>query len=90
MRWLVSWLLHFTGADDGSGAWYLWWSGFVGDLVYLGILGGIIRHTNCHVKGCPRPGFHPVSGTNFKVCRRHHPTGGHTVDEIHEAHRSSL
>lgn len=90
MHGLVDWWLHFTGADDGSGAWYLWWSGFVGDLVYLGVIVGLVRTANCHAPGCWRPGFHPVAGTRFKTCKRHHPTGGHSLDEIHAIHAAHM
>lgn len=86
---IFHWWLHVTGSDDGSGAWYLWWSGFVGDLALLGVLGGVVRATNCHAKGCWRPGFHPVKGTSFKTCRKHHPTGGHSVEDIHAAHAAA-
>ena len=29
---MISWILHTFGMDDGSGAWYLFWSGIVGDI----------------------------------------------------------
>lgn len=66
-------LYHWAGLDDGSGAWYLWWSGFCGDLVFLGAFFGLFRHFNCHARRCPRLGLHEVPGTEYKTCRRHHP-----------------
>jgi hypothetical protein len=87
--WLFNWVRHVTGADDGSGAWYLWWSGFVGDLVYVGLLAGFYRHVNCHVDGCKRIGGHHVPGTSFKVCRKHHPTGGNSAQTVLDAHAAA-
>lgn len=76
----MSWLAHVLGLDNASGMPYLAWSGFGGDLGELAIVGGLIavykRHT-CHVDSprfCWRPGTHPVEGTAFRACRRHHPT----------------
>lgn len=87
MDWLAHTLQHTFGLDDGSGAWYLFWSGVCGDLVYLGVLTALYRHVNCHVDGCRRIGGHHVPGTSFKVCRKHHPTGGNTVEHVHDAHQ---
>ena len=49
-------LVHILGMDDLSGRWYGFWSGFGSDIGELGIIGGLVgllRHKNCHVKGCP-------------------------------------
>jgi hypothetical protein len=77
--------LHFTGADNGSGPWYLFWSGFGSDITEFAIVGGILslylRH-NCHVKGCWRIGRHPIQDTPYIVCGRHHPTGAPTHADI--------
>lgn len=86
----AGWLLHVTGGDNGSGPWYLEESGFVGAVEGITGLAGIgilLRVVNCHADGCKRLGFHHVHGTSFRTCRRHHPTGGNTVKQIHEAHR---
>ena len=84
-------VLRLLGTTDGSGGWYLWWSGifsdaalFTGALVYA-------RHRNCHVKGCWRPG-HGVPGTPFTACRRHHPAlpeGDTTAEHIAAAHAAA-
>lgn len=69
-------LQHFIGADNVSGAAYGFWSGFGSDLGEVAIIGGVIqlvRHHNCHVKGCPRVGKFQVEGTPYKVCKLHHP-----------------
>lgn len=90
----MNWIGHFFGLDNGSGPIYLAWSGAGADLGELAIVGGIFahykRHT-CHVdtpRFCWRPGVHPVTGTPFKTCRRHHPTVPDQIsaDHIAEAH----
>lgn len=64
---------HITGLDNASGLWYLWWSGFAGDLgIFAAIMIGL-RHLNCHQHGCIRLGRHQIDGTPFRVCRKHHP-----------------
>lgn len=89
------WLSHWLGLDNGSGALYLFWSGFFGAVEGLGglaIIGGVIfaaRHHNCHVKGCWRFKKHPVEGTPYVVCRKHHPTvtdAGPTHQDVLDAH----
>lgn len=85
-------LLHVLGLDDASGGWYLWWSGFVGDLGELAIVGGLVsvyRRHNCEVHGCPRLGRHE-SAAGHRLCRRHHPEGPLTVQAAHEAHHRVL
>lgn len=79
------WLLHVLGIDDASGRWYAFWSGFGSDLGELAIVGGLatlVRKHNCHVKRCPRLGRHPVEGTAFVVCRRHHPEDSPTAEHV--------
>lgn len=72
---MIPWLIHYTGSDTGSGQAYLFWSGFGSDLGELVIVGGIItmvRHHNCHVKGCWLVG-RKVEGTPYVACHNHHP-----------------
>ena len=90
-----NWVMHWTGLDDGSGAWYLFWSGIVGDLALLGGIIAAFRIVNCHVSGCYRVGLHHVDGTPYRTCTKHHPStpgskGEVTVEHIHEAHRRAL
>lgn len=75
------------GLNNGSGAAYLFWSGFGSDLAYLGAISFAWHHLNCHAKGCYRIGRHPVSGTPFKTCRKHHPEidGRTSAADIKEA-----
>lgn len=87
---VVNWLAHVLGVDDVSGRWYGFWSGFGSDLGELAIVGGLVtlvRHRNCHVHRCWRLGRHPVAGTQFTVCRRHHPDGHVTHEHVLAAHR---
>lgn len=80
-----AWLAHVLGLDNASGPAYLAWSGFGGDLGYLAIVGTLVHRHNCHVRGCLRIGRHPVAGTDFVVCRRHHPDGAPTAADVREA-----
>ena len=89
---MIQFLLHTFGMDDGSGAWYLFWSGIVGDLALFGAIGVLYRKLNCHAKGCWRVGLHHVDGTPYITCRKHHPTvptGRVSVEHIHHAHRTA-
>ena len=69
MRWLAALL----GLTDPSGPAYLWWSGFGADLQIFAALAVFLRRHNCHEPGCWRLGRHPIDGTPYVVCRRHHP-----------------
>ena len=73
-------LIHYLGVDQGAEfgrwIWYNFWSGFGSDLTEFAIIGSLavgMKHLNCHVKGCWRVGNHPLEGTPYKVCRKHHP-----------------
>ena len=92
---MLHWLGHILGLDDAAGAWYLWWSGAGSDLGELGIAGALIatyrRHT-CHVgspRFCWRLGTHPIDGTVYRACGRHHPTvsGRLTAEDLAILHR---
>lgn len=91
------WFLRYTGADQESGTWYGFWSGFGGSIPDFLILGSIVtvyRHHNCHVKGCLRLGK-PVDGTPYLACPVHHPAhaGSHrsvSTEVINLAHRAHL
>lgn len=67
-------LLHILGVDDPAGRWYLWWSGAGADLSYLAAPIVLWQRHNCHVRGCLRLGHHDLTGTPWRVCRRHHGT----------------
>lgn len=90
--WLVQHLLHWTGSDNVSGPEYGFWSGFGSDIAEFAILGGLIqwyRHATCHVDTCWRLGLHQVHGTQFKTCRKHHPAGGNSHQDILDAHAAA-
>ena len=79
------------GNRGESGGWYGWWSGFGGATQNFTLAGGaliVYRHKNCHVHRCWRLGRHPVDGTPYVTCRRHHPTisGPVTAQDIADAH----
>lgn len=87
---------HLLGLDNLSGPWYGFWSGFGSDVGEVTIFAGLIavyRRHNCHIRGCPRIGHHQVEGTEWVVCRRHHPdlpnqapTAGTVAAAWQEAH----
>jgi hypothetical protein len=83
----MNWLAHVLGLTNLSGPFYGFWSGFGSDLGEVTIIGlgfGAFRHVNCHAKRCWRIGRHPVEGTPFKECSRHHllPDAGQLVEHI--------
>ncbi len=71
--------LTFLGVTNGSGRWYLWWSGIFGNLTIFAAVILFYRKHNCHVHTCLRLGSHKavdVNGVEHIVCRRHHPDLG--------------
>lgn len=90
----MNWAVHLMGIDNPVGRWELFWSGFGSCLTEFALLGGMVafyrRHT-CHVDSphfCWRWGAHPVAGTPFRACKRHHPAVPErvTADHIAAAH----
>lgn len=65
-------LAHLLGLDNASGGWYLWWSGFFGDVTVFGAVIAFYLHKNCHSPRCFRIGKHVYEGTPY--CTKHHPT----------------
>lgn len=66
------WLEHHSGVDNLAGPWYGFWSGIGSDIGELTLVIAaitvtyhIVRHLNCHAKGCKRVGRikDPESGT---------------------------
>jgi hypothetical protein len=88
---MIQWLLHWFGLDDASGPIYSFWSGFGSDIPIFAAITAFYWHHSCHVSRCWRLGRHGVNGTDFKVCRKHHPTiPNHvTADHVTEAHNLS-
>lgn len=84
----MTWLAHFLGLDNASGMPYLAWSGFASDLeefAFVGAAVAVYRKHSCHVDRCWRLGMHPVTGTPFHACRRHHPTVPDRISAEHIA-----
>lgn len=82
---LARFLFHALGLDDGSGPWYLFWSGFFADVVIFSsaafAVWGFWRRHNCHERGCWRWGRLPTS-EGWVVCSQHHPTGAPHASEL--------
>jgi hypothetical protein len=57
-------------------------SGPLADITLLGGAYAIARHHNCHVKGCWRVGRAKVPGTEYIVCRSHHPQDTPTAEKV--------
>lgn len=70
---MTVWLMVHAGLLNASGPWYLWWSGLgailFGNLPFLGGVGLLWRHHNCHQPGCWRVARHLMGG----YCHRHRP-----------------
>lgn len=90
-------LLDEYGITNMNGRWYAFWSGAgsdIGELALLGAAGAFWRKHTCHVESprfCWRWGAHPVAGTPFRACKRHHPEVPARVsaEHIHAAHRDA-
>ena len=69
----ISWREIWNVAIDPlHGDGYQWWSGLGSDLVYVSGIAVFMRHHNCSIKGCLRPGHvDPTSGHLF--CHKHRP-----------------
>ena len=76
---IINDFLTFLGTTDGSGRWYLWWSGMFGNLAIFAGLGIFLRKHNCHIHRCLRLGRHTAvdaDGVEHIVCKHHHPDMG--------------
>lgn len=89
------WLLNFTGTHiPSSGSqWYNFWSGFGSDIGEFAIIGGLVqllRHYNCHDKGCWRLSRH-VTAKGYKLCKKHValPEAQLHLHAIHPDHRAA-
>jgi hypothetical protein len=79
----VRWTWH-----DPDG--YNFISGPLADITLIGGGYAIVRRHNCHAKGCWRLGRHAVPGTDYIVCRKHHPHETPTADQILAEHRAAM
>jgi hypothetical protein len=87
----MGWLLHLLGVDNETGRWYAFWSGAGSDAGELAIIGGLVsvfRQHNCEVKGCRRLGRHRTAA-GHRVCRRHHPDGHLTAQQVRDEHEQA-
>lgn len=81
---------HVMGTDDGSGFWYLLWSGFLPDIVLFAGLVTWVRHHRCAKDDC-RYRRVPVRRLALRhyeghlLCRHHHPAR-HRLSDADLAH----
>ncbi len=97
---LRHWAAIHTGTLNESGPYYGFWSGFGSDIGEATLIGAVsvgiytgVRKVNCHTKGCWRIGHHPLEGTPYHLCRKHHPdvpTEGASYEHILEQHRKYM
>jgi hypothetical protein len=78
--------LRWTWHDPDG---YNFVSGPLADITLLGGAYAILRHHNCHVKGCWRIARHPVAGTEHIVCRKHHPHQSPTAEQVLAEHAAA-
>jgi hypothetical protein len=86
---VAHWLYHaliFTWQDPSG---YNFVSGPLPNITLIVGALAIVRHHNCHAKGCLRLGRHPVKGTGYIVCRKHHPDAAPTAEQIHAEHAAA-
>lgn len=86
MGGIQHWLSHWVGADNPSGAIYLFGSGWFANAAFLSAPLVVLRKHNCHAKGCWRIGRFPVEGTAYALCRKCHPDDHKTAEEIGAIH----
>lgn len=85
---MIRLIIHILGVDNLTGAWYGFWSGPAGSLGILATPFVLLRKHNCHAKRRLRLGRHPVEGTTYLVCAKHHPDDHKTAEEIHHLWRA--
>lgn len=76
------WLAHHFGTDNGSGGYYLFWSGVGSDLLYISVIGWAWKMLNCHQYGCWRVGTKVTvedNGHHYRRCTKHHKARHDTV-----------
>ena len=73
---LRHWTAIHIGSTKESGPYYGFWSGFGSDIsegaIAVGLYTGL-RKVNCHSRMCWRIGHHPLDGTPYHLCKKHHP-----------------
>lgn len=86
---LPAWFFEPLGVCTGRACGYQFWSGIAGSFLIGGGLWsgalGMYWHHSCHVGTCIWPGRHPVEGTPYRTCKKHHPTVPSKVTATHIA-----
>lgn len=67
----MSFLYHWLGLSNPSGAPYLFWSGFFSDVTIFAAAIGFYFHNVCHDERCHRWGRHKTDGSPY--CKKHKP-----------------
>lgn len=69
---MIHFLYVWLGLSNASGAQYLFWSGFFGDIPILAALLFAYFHHQCHDPKCKKWGRHKVDGSPY--CGKHKPS----------------
>lgn len=98
---ILHWLAVVTGTYIPPGQYsefYNFWSGFGSDLMYAGVIIGLIHawlNSRCHhggtgLHGCRRHGAFPFH--HYKLCKVHHPNvhGDLTSEHIRKLNKKSV
>lgn len=86
---VLHWLLHaieWTWNTNPNGG-YNPFSGPIPDVTLLGGIWLFYRKHNCHVQRCWRIAKHPIDGTPYVTCKKHHP---HVPDKVTTEHIGRL
>lgn len=68
---MIRLLMHVAGLDNGSGPWYLFWSGIGGRFTVAATMLAIWHRHVCHMRGCLRPGRHKQPDSPHVFCFKH-------------------
>lgn len=80
---LAHWLWVHAGIQSNS--YTNWWGDIgsdIGEITLIGAVVAMYRKHNCHVKGCWRLSKYQVKGTTHVVCRKHHPKGDLSAQDV--------
>lgn len=87
---VADWIYHAVRWTWHDADGYNFISGPLADITLLGGGYAVARHHNCHVKGCWRIARAQVPGTNYIICRKHHPHQQPTAQRVLDDHAAAV